>query len=81
MRPPAFASLLLGAGLSAACGGHGSHNGKEWTKEELRELEVKWGDEVRAAPPAPGRPAMLMPAGSGASRASDPLRTSSTQSA
>lgn len=39
-----FRLLMLGA-LSSACNHH--HEDKEWTKEELAELEAKWGFEVR----------------------------------
>lgn len=38
-------NLLLGSSLTLACG-HDNHDGKEWTKEELQELEEKWGYEV-----------------------------------
>ena len=48
MKSAALMSLLLWSGLSAACGGHGDHDGKEWTKEELAELEAKWGFDVSA---------------------------------
>lgn len=42
-----FVSLLhvlsfIGSGY--ACGGH--HDEKEWSSEELAELEAKWGHEV-----------------------------------
>lgn len=37
-------NLLSLAGLAAACA-H-DHDDKEWTKEELDELEAKWGYEV-----------------------------------
>lgn len=33
------------ASLAAACGSHG-HDDREWTAEELAELEFKWGMEV-----------------------------------
>ena len=46
MKSAALWSLLLWGGLSSACGGHGSHDDKEWTKQELDELEEKWGFEV-----------------------------------
>lgn len=34
-----------------ACGGHGDNdkNSREWTTDELAELEAKWGFEVRVA--------------------------------
>ncbi|KAK3180816.1 hypothetical protein K4F52_007907 [Lecanicillium sp. MT-2017a] len=44
MKTSALLSLLLGAGLSAACGGHDDDD-KVWTKEELQELEMKWGTD------------------------------------
>lgn len=33
------------ASLAAACGNH-AHDEREWTAEELAELESKWGAEV-----------------------------------
>jgi agmatinase len=39
--------LLAFVGSGLACGGH--DDGKEWTKEELAELEDKWGHEVSTA--------------------------------
>lgn len=33
------------ASLAAACGNH-AHDEREWTAEELLELEQKWGAEV-----------------------------------
>ncbi|KAJ4150978.1 hypothetical protein LMH87_011701 [Akanthomyces muscarius] len=41
MRASVLASLALYAGLSLACGGH--DDDRQWTKEELQELEDKWG--------------------------------------
>ncbi|OAA71378.1 agmatinase [Cordyceps fumosorosea ARSEF 2679] len=41
MRASVLASLVLYAGLSLACGGH--DDDRQWTKEELQELEDKWG--------------------------------------
>lgn len=38
--------LLAFVGAGYACGGH--DDGKEWSKEELAELEAKWGHEVRS---------------------------------
>ena len=46
MKSTSLVSLLLCAGLSAACGGHHDDD-KVWTKEELHELEMKWGTDVR----------------------------------
>lgn len=37
--------LLAFIGSGQACGGHGEE--KEWSSEELAELEAKWGHEVR----------------------------------
>lgn len=45
MKVPTLLSLLLGSTLTLACG-HDNHDGKEWTKEELQELEDKWGHDV-----------------------------------
>jgi agmatinase len=45
MKSASLLSLLLCAGLSAACGGHDDDD-KVWTKEELHELEMKWGTDV-----------------------------------
>lgn len=36
--------FLALAGLGYSCGGHNDE--KEWSKEELAELEAKWGHEV-----------------------------------
>ncbi|KAI1376710.1 Arginase/deacetylase [Hypoxylon crocopeplum] len=46
MRPRAFLCLALsyGTALVRACGGH-AHEVREWTQEELDELEKKWGTE------------------------------------
>ncbi len=44
MRASVLASLALYAGLSLACGGH--DDDRQWTKEELQELEDKWGYDV-----------------------------------
>ncbi|OAQ99139.1 hypothetical protein LLEC1_05840 [Akanthomyces lecanii] len=41
MRASVLARLVLCAGLSLACGGH--DDDRQWTKEELQELEDKWG--------------------------------------
>jgi agmatinase len=38
-------SILALAGSGYSCGGHSDE--KEWSKEELAELEAKWGHEVR----------------------------------
>ncbi|POR37143.1 Asparagine--tRNA ligase, cytoplasmic [Tolypocladium paradoxum] len=45
MKAAALWGLLFWSGLSSACGGHGNHDGEEWTEEELQELEDKWGCE------------------------------------
>jgi len=44
MRPLTLLGSLLLSGVCLACGGH--DDGKEWTKEELDELEAKWGYEM-----------------------------------
>ena len=48
MRAAVLASLVLCAGLSLACAGH--DDDRQWTKEELQELEDKWGYDVRCSP-------------------------------
>lgn len=48
MKSTALLSLLALAGLSAGCG-H-DHDDKEWTQEELAELQAKWGNEVGLYP-------------------------------
>lgn len=45
MRTSSLLRLLALSGLSNACG-HDHHDEKEWTKEELADLEAKWGFEV-----------------------------------
>lgn len=45
MKTYSLLGALLFAGLCAGCGGD-NHDDKEWTKEELAELEAKWGFEV-----------------------------------
>jgi agmatinase len=44
MKSSALLNLLALTGLASACA-H-DHDDKEWTKEELDELEAKWGYEV-----------------------------------
>ena len=44
MKATTVLKLLALFGVANACGGG---NDKEWTKEELDELEAKWGFEVR----------------------------------
>lgn len=47
MRPVVYlAALLATAGAAVACAGGKHHDDHEWTKEELDELERKWGMEV-----------------------------------
>lgn len=54
----ALVSLLLWSGLPSACRGHGEHEtDRQWSKEELAELEAKWGAEV--SPPMPPLEARL----------------------
>ncbi|KAH8840971.1 hypothetical protein MCOR27_011733 [Pyricularia oryzae] len=46
MRPVVYlAALLATAGAAVACAGGKHHDDHEWTKEELDELERKWGME------------------------------------
>lgn len=47
MRPRLFLCLALsyGSAVVRACAGHGEV--REWSQEELDELEKKWGTEVR----------------------------------
>lgn len=43
-----FLSWLFWGSLSAGCG-HEKHDEREWTKEELAELEAKWGFDVSSS--------------------------------
>ncbi|KAI6382894.1 hypothetical protein MCOR25_000409 [Pyricularia grisea] len=46
MRPVVYlAALLASVGAAVACAGDKHHDDHEWTKEELDELERKWGME------------------------------------
>lgn len=45
MKASTLLAVSLWCGLSGACGDN--HDDKEWSKEELQELEHKWGFEVR----------------------------------
>lgn len=44
MKTTSLLSFMLYGALATACS-H-DHDGKEWTKEELQELEDKWGNDV-----------------------------------
>lgn len=44
MRIDYLFPVLTLAGLTGGCGHH--HDDKEWTKEDLAELEAKWGFDV-----------------------------------
>jgi agmatinase len=44
MKLVSLLHFLAFAGSSSGCGGHNDE--KEWSKEELAELEAKWGHEV-----------------------------------
>ncbi|KAL6786804.1 arginase family domain-containing protein [Trichoderma sp. SZMC 28012] len=44
MKTAVFLSWLFWGSLSAGCG-HDKHDEREWTKEELAELEAKWGTD------------------------------------
>lgn len=46
MRGAQLVAAAALASLAAACGNH-AHDEREWTAEELAELEAKWGAEVR----------------------------------
>lgn len=45
MKSTTLLQLLMLGGLTTAC--NHQHDDKEWTKEQLDELEAKWGFEVR----------------------------------
>lgn len=45
MRSSSLWSVLLYSALAAACA-HDDHDDRVWSKEELAELEAKWGHEV-----------------------------------
>lgn len=42
MKSAVLLSWLFWGSMSAGCG----HGGREWTKEELAELEAEWGTDV-----------------------------------
>lgn len=44
MKLASFIGTLVLLGSSYACGGH--DDAKEWSREELEELDRKWGFEV-----------------------------------
>lgn len=46
MKTTSLLSFMLYGALATAC--NHDHDGKEWTKEELQELEDKWGNDVRS---------------------------------
>lgn len=49
MKPVLLSAALAAVGnvvLVNACGGHGHDHGKDFSAEELAELERKWGFEV-----------------------------------
>lgn len=46
-----FLALGCGSALVQACGGH-SHEVREWSQDELDDLERKWGHEVSKAMPS-----------------------------
>lgn len=46
MKSAVLLSWFFWGGMSAGRG-HDKHGGWEWTKEELAELEAKWGTDVR----------------------------------
>lgn len=45
MKSAVLLSWLFWGSMSAGCG-HDKHGGREWTKEELAELEAEWGTDV-----------------------------------
>jgi agmatinase len=45
MKTTVLLSWLFWGSLSAGCE-HDGHEGREWTTEELAELEAKWGTDV-----------------------------------
>ncbi|KFG85442.1 agmatinase [Metarhizium anisopliae] len=83
MKPASWLSLLALAGSAAhACGGHDDDDdGKEWTKEELAELQAKWGHEARSPDKNSTGGKLANAPSSGRSAASGRLPTSTTSSA
>lgn len=83
MKPASWLSLLALAGSAAhACGGHDDDDdGKEWTKEELAELQAKWGHEARSPDKNSTGEKLANAPSSGRSAASGRLPTSTTSSA
>ncbi|EFY97021.1 Ureohydrolase [Metarhizium robertsii ARSEF 23] len=84
MKPASWLSLLALAGSAAhACGGHDDDDddGKEWTKEELAELQAKWGHEARSLDKNKTGEKLANAPSSGRSAASGRLPTSTTSSA
>ena len=49
MRPVEVLNALFLARVCTACAG-GHDDDQEWTRDELAELEAKWGEEVWLAP-------------------------------
>ncbi|KAL9469115.1 hypothetical protein ACSS6W_010809 [Trichoderma asperelloides] len=45
MKSAVLLSWLFWGSMSAGCG-HDKHGGREWTKEELAELEAEWGTDT-----------------------------------
>ncbi|KAF5122600.1 Guanidinobutyrase [Metarhizium anisopliae] len=83
MKPASWLSLLALAGSAAhAHGGHDDDDdGKEWTKEELAELQAKWGHEARSPDKNKTGEKLANAPSSGRSAASGRLPTSTTSSA
>ncbi|KID96118.1 agmatinase, partial [Metarhizium majus ARSEF 297] len=81
MKPASWLSLLALTGSAAhACGGH-DDDGKEWTKEELAELQAKWGHEARSPEKSKTGEKLADAPSSGRLAASGRLPTSTTSSA
>lgn len=82
MKPASWLSLLALTGSAAqACSGHDDDDGKEWTKEELAELQAKWGHEARSLDKNKTGGKLANAPSSGRSAASGRLPTSTTSSA
>lgn len=79
MKSATLLQLLTLGGLTTAC--NHQHDDKEWTKEQLDELEAKWGFEVRWPTPLEEQRFLGSDYSSGLLEELEPLLISTTSSA